>query len=83
MLDNLASGIAEGVLSPHSEEFALVCSLIKKVMVLSGKPVDKRVSIRLLAQLKQASKEELVSFVTKGASQLESKETKNRDSLLQ
>ena len=40
----MVSGLTFGTLSPHSDEFGLICALVKKVMVKGGNTADRRTS---------------------------------------
>ena len=75
--------MAEGSLSPYSDEFSLICGIVKKKMVLSWKSLDKRVSTRLLYQLKMASKKDLINFVSKAGTTLVSDQSEQSSTLLQ
>lgn len=53
--------IAEGLLSPKSEEFSLICAIVQKVKAGQLGTVNPQ----LYALLQGASKENLIDFVTK------------------
>ena len=56
LLDTLAKGVVEGSLGPQSDELELICAITRKVMRQSGKAVDDKGSLRMVALLQESSK---------------------------